>query len=101
MGEVISFPERLNKLKATLASNENGLPPELANPLDEFYRLIGGAMKVAEAEKRADPLVNALCAHLILALVEIDWMRTKRSYMPSDLRAQFEAIVAAQLVEQE
>jgi len=101
LGEVIDFLIHLNKLKAAVAANSDGvegLPAELRNPLNEFYRLIGGAIDAAQSEKNAEPLVNALSANLILALIEIDWMRTKRAYLPSDLRAQWEAIVASSLV---
>ena len=95
-----------------------GIPPELRGVTDEFLRLneqamngvnetvkivISNSMSVADVanaasiarEQKIAPAVRRLQGHLLLALIEIDWMRTKRSYMPADLRAQLQEMIQA------
>jgi len=47
-----------------------------------------------QVEKAQAPLIGILRGHLLLALIEIEWMRVKRSLLPDDLRMIFEAILA-------
>lgn len=123
MGEVIHFDGFRTKrqgLVETAVKADGGTPAELTNALAELERLTGPLLQsldltysidlpdgttakdvatlvVDEVQKRCQPVLDGLYCNLFLALIEIDWMRTKRSYFPADLRAQFEAIVASNL----
>lgn len=94
--------------------------PEFSNAARELDRLVGKhidvlaepfqltfdsgaaaqdvARQIASAiDQRYSDSIGALRGHLFMSLIEIEWMRTKRAFMPADLRAHLQSIVLGNL----